>query len=103
MKTAIGRVNAISFLVSDLGCAESICVSLQWLRFFLDESPRRRQARTERPRPGFAPPRAGARPTAGCSSACQIALPRLSPGQFHFPFRRRVWVLAWFFLRLFLV
>src|SRR5882724_9958573 len=51
--------------MSDLGCAESICVSPEWLRFFLDESPRRRQARSERSRSGLAPPRAGAGPKPG--------------------------------------
>src|SRR3954447_21164889 len=67
--TAIGKVNATSFRVSDLGCSESICLSIEWLRFFLDESPQRRQARTERPRPGFAPARDRIGPKSGYAPA----------------------------------
>src|SRR5438046_188114 len=73
--------------MSDFGCAESICLWLEWLRFFLDESPRRRQARTERSRPDYAARRPGAGTTPRCSSACSIASSQFSARQFHFSFR----------------
>src|SRR3977135_2589411 len=67
--TAIGSVKATSFLIVGAKGSESICVSVDWLRFFLDESPRQRQERTDRSGTGLAPGRAGAGPATGRPAA----------------------------------
>src|SRR5882724_5105727 len=63
-------------------------VSVEWLRLFLDESPRQRQARTDRSGTAFAHARPGAGATTHRPATGRLALPSFSRRQFHLPFRR---------------